>query len=382
MCITIKTQKPPFCKGGLFSDFHDHRKDHGIPFGGLIQVAGKIAFDGGLNSCPVPGALAAAALNGFNGHFPQLFHKLFGFFHINKAAGDDVRAGEDTAVLAAEVHAYHDHTVLGQMLAVTQHHTAHIAYAGAVHKDLSGGNGAGDLAGFAAASFMRGIDFYNIPTTLLSQVDSSIGGKTAIDLEVGKNLVGAFCQPELVVCDTALLSSLDKKVLEDGFGEGAKYALLDKKVYSLIKNKDFLMQDFVYLCIDYKRQIVEEDEFEKGNRKLLNLGHTVAHAIEKLSSYTISHGNAVAIGLDFVLNSAVNNQRITKDEYNQIKSVLKNITNSVEMSLCPFTKEQICECAVFDKKRSGDEISVVNFYGVNQPKIEKIKLNNLLGQFI
>ena len=245
-----------------------------------------------------------------------------------------------------------------------------------------GGGVVGDIAGFSASTYLRGIKHIQVPTTLLSQIDSSVGGKTAIDLEVGKNLVGAFCQPELVVCDTALLSSLDKKVLEDGFGEGAKYALLDKKVYSLIKNKDFLMQDFVYLCIDYKRQIVEEDEFEKGNRKLLNLGHTVAHAIEKLSSYTISHGNAVAIGLDFVLNSAVNNQRITKDEYNQIKSVLKNNTNSVKMSLCPFTKEQICECAVFDKKRSGDEISVVNFYGVNQPKIEKIKLNNLLGQFI
>ena len=245
-----------------------------------------------------------------------------------------------------------------------------------------GGGVVGDIAGFSASTYLRGIKYIQIPTTLLSQIDSSVGGKTAIDLEVGKNLVGAFCQPELVVCDTALLSSLDKKVLEDGFGEGAKYALLDKKVFDLIKNKDFLMEDFVYLCIDYKRQIVEEDEFEKGNRKLLNLGHTVAHAIEKLSSFSISHGNAVAIGLDFVLNNAVSKGRITQKEYLEIKAVLKSITKSVDKSLCPFSKEQICECAVFDKKRSFDQISVVNFYGVNDCRIEKIKLNNLLGQFI
>ena len=245
-----------------------------------------------------------------------------------------------------------------------------------------GGGVVGDIAGFSASTYLRGIKYVQIPTTLLSQIDSSVGGKTAIDLEVGKNLVGAFCQPELVVCDTALLSSLDKKVLEDGFGEGAKYALLDKKVFDLIKNKDFLMEDFVYLCIDYKRQIVEEDEFEKGNRKLLNLGHTVAHAIEKLSSFSVSHGNAVAIGLDFVLNNAVSKGRITQKEYLEIKAVLKSITKSVDKSLCPFSKEQICECAVFDKKRSFDQISVVNFYGVNDCRIEKIKLNNLLGQFI
>lgn len=245
-----------------------------------------------------------------------------------------------------------------------------------------GGGVVGDIAGFSASTYLRGIKYVQIPTTLLSQIDSSVGGKTAIDLEVGKNLVGAFCQPELVLCDTTLLESLDKKVLEDGFGEGAKYALLDKKVFDLIKNKDFLMEDFVYLCVDYKRQIVEEDEFEKGNRKLLNLGHTVAHAIEKLSSFSISHGNAVAIGLDFVLNNAISNGRITQKEYNEIKAVLSNITKSVDKSLCQFSKEQICASAIFDKKRSGEYISVVNFYGINNCKIEKIKLSNLLGQFI
>ena len=245
-----------------------------------------------------------------------------------------------------------------------------------------GGGVVGDISGFSASTYLWGIKYIQIPTTLLSQIDSSVGGKTAIDLEAGKNLVGAFCQPELVVCDTALLESLDKKVLEDGFGEGAKYALLDKKVFDLIKNKDFMMEDFVYLCIDYKRQIVEEDEFENGNRKLLNLGHTVAHAIEKLSSFSISHGNAVAMGLDFVLNSARSNGRITEKEYKGIKAVLTNITKSVDMKLCPYSKEQICASAVYDKKRSGEYISIVNFYGVNDCRIEKIKMSNLLGQFI
>lgn len=245
-----------------------------------------------------------------------------------------------------------------------------------------GGGVVGDIAGFSASTYLRGVKYVQIPTTLLSQIDSSVGGKTAIDLEAGKNLVGAFCQPELVVCDVQLLCSLDQKVLEDGFGEGAKYALLDKKVFDLLKDKDFSMQEFVYLCIDYKRQIVEADEFEKGNRKLLNLGHTIAHAIEKLSSFNLSHGKAVAIGLDFVLDSAFGKGRITKEQYEQIKSVLLNITKSVDKSLCPFGKEQICECVVFDKKRSGEYISVVNFYGVGDCRIEKIKIDNLLGQFI
>ena len=245
-----------------------------------------------------------------------------------------------------------------------------------------GGGVVGDIAGFSASTYLRGVKYVQIATTLLSQIDSSVGGKTAIDLDAGKNLLGVFCQPELVVCDTELLTSLDKKVLEDGFGEGAKYALLDKKVFDLIKNKDFLMEDFVYLCIDYKRQIVENDEFENGNRKLLNLGHTIAHAIEKLSSFTISHGKAVAIGIDFVLKSAVNNARISERDYEEIKAVLSNITASVDTSLCPYSKEQICDCAVFDKKRSGEDINVVNFYGIGNCKIEKIKLNNLLGQFL
>ena len=245
-----------------------------------------------------------------------------------------------------------------------------------------GGGVVGDISGFSASTYLRGVKYVQIPTTLLSQIDSSVGGKTAIDLKAGKNLVGAFCQPELVICDTDCLSSLSEKVLEDGFGEGAKYALLDKKVFELVKNKDFSMQDFIYLCVDYKRCIVEHDEFEKGNRKLLNLGHTVAHSIEKLSSFTISHGNAVAMGLDFVLNSAVDNGRITKNDYAEIKGVLNNITKSVDMALCPYSKEQICSSAVFDKKRSGDQISVVNFYGVGDCKIEKIKIDNLLGQFI
>ena len=227
---------------------------------------------------------------------------------------------------------------------------------------ITGRNDVGGIAGYAENTLIE---------------NSSVKGNI-----IGKNLVGAFCQPELVVCDTALLDSLDKKVLEDGFGEGAKYALLDKKVFDLIKNKDFMMEDFVYLCIDYKRQIVEEDEFENGNRKLLNLGHTVAHAIEKLSSFSISHGNAVAMGLDFVLNSARSNGRITEKDYKGIKAVLTNITKSVDMKLCPYSKEQICASAVYDKKRSGEYISIVNFYGVNDCRIEKIKMSNLLGQFI
>ena len=159
-----------------------------------------------------------------------------------------------------------------------------------------GGGVVGDMSGFAAATFLRGIKYVQIPTTLLAQIDSSVGGKTAIDLESGKNLVGAFCQPLVVICDVSIIDNLPLDTFIGGMGELAKYAVLDKKVFDELNKSNFDMEKLIYLSIDYKRMIVEQDEFEGGKRRLLNLGHTPAHGIERLSEYKIPHGRAVASG--------------------------------------------------------------------------------------
>lgn len=233
-----------------------------------------------------------------------------------------------------------------------------------------GGGVVGDMAGFASATFLRGIRYIQIPTTLLAQVDSSVGGKTAIDLSYGKNLTGAFKQPELVICDTSVLKTLPKEIFDDGMGEVAKYALLDKKVFKLIEKGDYSLDELVYLCVDYKRQIVEKDEFESNERKLLNLGHTTAHGIELLSGYTISHGRAVALGLRIMLNAAKKHLNINEQVYEKIIGV---INKCVSEERCAYQIKDICTAMLNDKKRSGDYISFVIIYGVGDCRIEKIK---------
>lgn len=167
-----------------------------------------------------------------------------------------------------------------------------------------GGGVVGDITGFAAASYLRGVDFVQIPTTLLAQVDSSVGGKTAIDIAGGKNLVGAFKQPALVICDSDALKTLPAEVLSEGMGECIKYGMIrDEKLFELMESReldtvDAIMDEMVYRCIDIKRQVVENDEFDRGERMILNFGHTLGHAIEGWHNYTgIAHGEAVAAGM-------------------------------------------------------------------------------------
>ena len=164
-----------------------------------------------------------------------------------------------------------------------------------------GGGVCGDMAGFAAAIFLRGVKFVQIPTSLLAQVDSSVGGKTAVDLPQGKNLCGAFHQPALVIIDPDVLDTLSEHFFNDGMGEVIKYGCI--KSQSLFERlekenpKDFI-EDIIFECVDIKRQVVENDEKEHGERALLNFGHTCGHAIEKLWSFeTVSHGEAVGIGM-------------------------------------------------------------------------------------
>ena len=244
-----------------------------------------------------------------------------------------------------------------------------------------GGGVVGDIAGFSASTFLRGIRFVQIPTTLLAQIDSSVGGKTAIDLKEGKNLVGAFYQPELVICDPLLLNTLPKDVFDDGLGEGIKYAILDEKIFSLIE-KDFDLSQFIFLSIDYKRRIVEQDEFEKGNRKFLNLGHTIAHGIEKLSNYKISHGKAVAMGIYIILKTSEKNGLLSKEIRENIELTIQKLLPKVDMESAIYSLSDILECALFDKKRTGDNLDLVMIKDVGKITIERIKIDSLMEYFL
>ncbi len=237
-----------------------------------------------------------------------------------------------------------------------------------------GGGVIGDMAGFASATFLRGIKYIQIPTTLLSQIDSSVGGKTAIDLKKGKNLVGAFYQPSLVIIDTLTLGSLTEEIFNDGMGEVVKYAILDEKIFSILEKGQFLIEDLVYNCVDYKRKIVEADEFESGNRKLLNFGHTPAHGIEALSNFTITHGRAVAMGVKIMIDNSLAHGLITKKEHQRMISVIEGC---VKDTACPFEMDKILSFALSDKKRSGDFISVMMAHGVGEVKEHKIKVSKL-----
>lgn len=170
-----------------------------------------------------------------------------------------------------------------------------------------GGGVVGDLAGFAAATYLRGLRFIQVPTTLLAAVDSSVGGKTAIDLPEGKNLCGAFYQPSAVLCDTQTLATLPAPIFRDGCAEVIKYAVLyDEALFDTLaaQGTAFDREGVIARCVEHKRRAVERDEFDRGARKMLNLGHTVGHAVEACSGYTIAHGSAVAIGMAVVSRAA------------------------------------------------------------------------------
>lgn len=216
-----------------------------------------------------------------------------------------------------------------------------------------GGGVVGDISGFAAATYLRGIAYIQVPTTLLAMVDSSVGGKTAIDLPAGKNLVGAFYQPRLVVCDLNTLDTLPESVFCDGCAEVIKYGILyDAGLFDhLDKNGlNFDREAVVSRCVELKRNVVSEDEFDTGARQMLNLGHTIGHGIETQSSYTFTHGQAVAIGMAIVAKSAC------QSIYPQLISVLKKFKLPVNTT---FTAKQLFQSALSDKKRSGGIVNLI-----------------------
>ena len=222
-----------------------------------------------------------------------------------------------------------------------------------------GGGVVGDLTGFAAATYLRGIDFIQIPTTLLAAVDSSVGGKTAIDLDAGKNLAGAFYQPSLVVCDTDTLSSLPTAVYLDGCAEVIKYAVLfDPFLFEMLEScgPDFPAQEVITRCVSLKRDVVAEDEFDRGTRQLLNLGHTLGHGIEAGSHFTVSHGQAVAIGMAMVAKAGEQYGITEAGLHRRLCSLLEKFRLPTKS---PYDAQCIYTCALSDKKRSGDSVNLI-----------------------
>ncbi len=234
-----------------------------------------------------------------------------------------------------------------------------------------GGGVVGDLAGFAAATYLRGIPVIQIPTTLLAMVDSSVGGKTAIDLPAGKNLVGAFHQPSLVLCDPDALSTLPQDVFRDGCAEVVKTAVLfDRDLFDHLREygMDFDREAVIARCVAHKRDVVCRDEFDTGERQLLNLGHTVGHAIEKCSNFAVSHGRAVAVGTAIMA-------RAFSEDADAIVSVLREFGLPTETEFSP---EELAHAALADKKRSGDTLALVVPERVGRASIKRIPVGELL----
>ena len=219
-----------------------------------------------------------------------------------------------------------------------------------------GGGVTGDLTGFAAACYLRGVSYIQIPTTLLAMVDSSVGGKTAIDLPAGKNLCGAFHQPVAVLCDTALLKTLPQEIFRDGCAEVIKYgvlagrALFDRLAPGTI---DFTI---VAACIDEKRKYVEADEFDNGTRQFLNLGHTLGHAVEQESNFALSHGQAVSIGMVLIARAAARLGLSSRGCAEEIEEKLTSFGLPTKTDMAP---QAILAAALGDKKRRGDRVTLV-----------------------
>ena len=242
-----------------------------------------------------------------------------------------------------------------------------------------GGGVVGDLTGFCAATYMRGIDYIQIPTTFLAQIDSSVGGKTAINIPGGKNLVGAFKQPKLVICDTDTLATLSPLHFADGVAEAVKYGMIkDHAIFEIIENgtlKENLLP-IICRCIEIKKEVVERDEYDTGERMLLNFGHTFGHAIEKFYNYSgYSHGMGVAAGMAKI-TALSERYGIT------MPGVTKRLTECLTANNLPVTAEiddgTLLEYSLMDKKASADSINIVLCKKIGESFVLKLPRNQYI----
>ena len=241
-----------------------------------------------------------------------------------------------------------------------------------------GGGVVGDLTGFTAASYLRGIDFIQIPTSLLAQVDSSIGGKTGVDFRAYKNMVGAFHQPKLVYMNTCVLKTLDKRLFNSGFGEILKHGLIKDMAYfqwlddnsSKINALDnHALEEMIAKSCNIKRVVVENDPTEKGERALLNFGHTLGHAIEKLTNFSLYHGECVVLGMVAALNICVSKEFISTLEYQKIIDTFKSYDFSLTVN--GISKEDIIRVSKNDKKMDSGQIKFILLKQCGEAYIDK-----------
>lgn len=234
-----------------------------------------------------------------------------------------------------------------------------------------GGGVVGDLAGFAAATYLRGIRFIQVPTTLLAAVDSSVGGKTAIDLPAGKNLAGAFCQPSLVLCDIDTLNTLPEDIFRDGCAEVIKYGILyDHPFFRYLEcwGPNFDREKVISRCVELKRDVVMEDEFDTGARMKLNLGHTIGHGVEARSNFGLSHGKSVAIGMAIVARAS---------KCPDTDRIIHMLTKFGLPTKTDYPSEEIYAYTLSDKKRSGGIVNLIIPRGIGNCAIVPTPIEEL-----
>ena len=258
-----------------------------------------------------------------------------------------------------------------------------------------GGGITGDMGGFAASIFKRGLTFLNLPTTLLSQVDSSVGGKTGINSIYGKNSIGSFYQPKIVISDVDFLKTLPKREIICGYGEILKHSLIANKKFYIFLNKNSeeilklsspFIEKAIYESCKIKKKVVEKDEKEKGLRKILNFGHTFAHAYEASLGYSkrLNHGEAVILGLKTALNFSLKRNLIKKNEHNSIINHIYNCNLPSELKeyFRINDTKKIIKFMLKDKKNNSDKISLVLLKKIGAPLIDQKYTKENLGLFL
>lgn len=241
-----------------------------------------------------------------------------------------------------------------------------------------GGGVVGDLTGFAGATYLRGIKVIQVPTTLLSAVDSSVGGKTAINLPAGKNLAGAFHQPALIWCDERLLESLPENIWQDGMAEVIKYGVIaDKELFDMLKNRSMAEKktdEIIARCVKIKKRFVEDDEFDTGVRQLLNFGHTIGHAVEKATNFEVSHGRAVAKGMAYMAEIAQRQGWCSEETAEEITEILNiyDFDLTIEQP-----KDVLYNIMKADKKRKGGYIDIVVPETIGKCRLQRVTTEEL-----
>lgn len=239
-----------------------------------------------------------------------------------------------------------------------------------------GGGIVGDITGFVASTYLRGIDYINIPTSFLAQVDSCLGGKTGVNLDFGKNLVGTFYSPKVVLIDATVLKTLDKRNFLDGVAEVLKYGIIKNKDLFLMMESGITENDLntiIFECLKIKKEIVEKDEFDKNHRLLLNFGHTLAHAIEAYYNFEkYTHGQAVAIGMLYMALLCEKSGLVSESVCNRIKNVLKKYDLVFDEKL---NLKNLIKISLNDKKVRGDSINLVLLKDIGNCFIQSLNIN-------